>query len=83
MMMATIEQGATMAAYLVLDSWAGRERIPVEIVGETPKKYRVKLLADALLPSRRHCSAGDVVLVPRSAVRQDTGPTLPGGIGVG
>ena len=60
-----------MAAYLVLDSWAGRERIPVEIVGETPKRYRVRLLADALLPSRRHCAAGDVVLVPRYAVRVD------------
>lgn len=60
-----------MAAYLVLDSWAGRERIPVEIVGETPKRYRIKLLADALLPSRRHCKAGDIVLVPHFAVRQE------------
>jgi hypothetical protein len=44
---------------LVLDGWAGRERIPVEIVGETPKRYRVRLLAAAL------------VLVPRYAVRLD------------
>lgn len=71
-MMATIEQGEqTMAAYLVLDSWAGRERIPVEVVGETPKRYRVRLLADALLPSRRHVKAGETVLVPRYAVKQD------------
>jgi len=58
-----------MTAVLVLDSWAGRERIPVEIVGETPKRYRVKLLAACLLPSRRRVEAGAVVLVPRYAVR--------------
>ncbi len=56
--------------YLRLNSWAGRERVPVEIVGETPKRYRVKLLEAARLPGNRQHAAGDVVLVPRYAVQQ-------------
>ena len=59
-------------AILVLDGWAGRERIPCEVIGETPKRYRIKLQQDALLPSRRHCKAGDVVLVPKYAVSLDS-----------
>jgi hypothetical protein len=59
-----------VTTYLRLDGWAGRERIPVEIVGETPKRYRVKLLEAARLPGNRPHDAGDVVLVPRYAVQQ-------------
>jgi hypothetical protein len=59
-------------AALVLDGWAGRQRIPCEVIGETPKRYRIKLLQDALLPSRRQCKAGDVVLVPRYAVKLES-----------
>jgi hypothetical protein len=58
-----------MVAILVLDGWAGRQRIPCEVIGETPKRYRIKLLQDAQLPSRRSCKAGDVVLVPKYSVR--------------
>ena len=58
------------AAKLRLDSWAGREYVPVMIVGETPKRYRIRLLRDALLPSRRQCKAGDVVSVPKYAVKR-------------
>jgi len=64
-----------MAAFLFLDSWAGRQRVACEILAETPKKYRVKLLADALLPGGRHRAAGDVVLVPRYAVRVEQAAT--------
>jgi hypothetical protein len=59
-----------MTTHLRLNSWAGRECIPVEIVGETPKRYRVKLLEAARLPGNRQHAAGDVVLVPRYAVQQ-------------
>ena len=59
-------------AVLVLDGWAGRERIPCEVVGETPKRYRIKLQRDALLPGRRRCQAGDVVFVPKYAVKMET-----------
>ncbi len=57
-------------AVLALDSWAGRTEHPVEIVGETPKRYRVRILEDWLiLPSKRVAERGDVVLVPKYAVR--------------
>ena len=57
-----------MTARLHIDSFAGRSTVSVEIVGETPKRYRVRLLADCLLPNRRRGKTGDVVLVPASAV---------------
>lgn len=59
-------------AKLIMDDWAGRHAISCEVIGETPKRYRIKLQQDALLPSRRHCKAGDVVLVPKYAVRLDS-----------
>ena len=57
-------------AKLLLDGWAGRSEHPVEVVEETPKRYRVKLLCDVRLPSRREGKAGDVVLVPKHAIRR-------------
>ena len=59
-------------AKLLMDDWAGRHSVECEVIGETPKRYRIKLQQDALLPSRRHCKAGDVVLVPKYAVRLDS-----------
>ena len=56
------------AGTLHLDGWAGRLRIPVQVIGETRTKYRVRLGSDAMLPGRRHCEAGDEVLVPKYAV---------------
>lgn len=55
-------------AFLALDGWAGRHLVPIRVVGETPKRYRVELLEDANLPSRRFAKAGDTVLVPKYAV---------------
>lgn len=58
-----------MTHYLCMDGWAGFHKEPVEIVGETPKRYRVRLLADCRLPGRlRFGKKGDVVLVPKYAV---------------
>ena len=63
-----------MSAVLVLDGWAGRERHPVEILKETPKRYKIKLLSDCTLPGARRKQAGDVVYVPKYAVRQESEP---------
>ena len=57
-----------MNGYICLDGWAGRERIPCEVLSETPKYYRVQLQAAAVMPSKRRCEAGDVCLVPKYAV---------------
>ena len=59
-------------AKLMMDDWAGRHSIECEVIGETPKRYRIKLLEDAQLPSSRSCKAGDVVLVPKYALRLDS-----------
>ena len=56
-------------ALLCLDGWAGRVNIRVAVIGETAKRYRVRLEEAAHLPSRRFAAAGDVVMVPRYAVR--------------
>ena len=56
--------------YLLFDSWAGRTRVFVEVVGDTPKRTRVRLMEDCKLPGRnRWGRAGDVILVPKDAVK--------------
>lgn len=55
---------------LEIDGWAGRISYAVEVVGETPKRYKVRLLEDARLPGRnRRGAKGDIVTVPKPAVR--------------
>lgn len=57
------------SAYIVVDSWAGRERIPVTVIGETAKRFRCQLTQDAKLPGRNNSqSAGHVFLAPKTAV---------------
>lgn len=60
--------GATKA--IVLDTWAGRRYYPVDVIGETPKKTRVRILAagGVMLPGRRYVQYGEEVLVPKHAV---------------
>jgi hypothetical protein len=60
----------TRAAVLCLNGWAGREEYPVEIVGETPTRYRVRLLMDVRLPGNRPARYGDIVLAPKYAIRE-------------
>jgi hypothetical protein len=55
-------------AVVVTDDWAGINRIPCEIMGETKARYRVRFLQDARIPPRRSVKAGEVVLVPKHAV---------------
>jgi hypothetical protein len=55
--------------FITVNSWAGRHRVKVTIVGVTPKRYRVRLEQDALMPGGRHMKAGDVTLVPRDVVQ--------------
>lgn len=56
--------------YLVLNTYAGRREYPVLIIGETPKKFRVKILSqtNVILPGRRIANYGDIILVPKTAV---------------
>lgn len=59
-----------MRGELHLQQWhtGGHTIIPVEILGETPKKYRVRFLKDCYLPMYRKKHEGDIALVPKEAV---------------
>jgi len=62
-------------ATLTLNDWAGRVDVPVKVVGRTPKRIRVELLQDALMPGRRRGKAGETFLVPTYAVREQCAPS--------
>ena len=66
------EEERTMA----INRWAGLVYHRCKVLGETKTKYRVRLLDDTLLPGGRHQKAGDVVLVPKHAVRDAPVPPL-------
>lgn len=57
---ASVEQ----AAWLHLDSWAGRSKHKVMILNETVQRYRIKFIDEPALGWRR----GEIRLVPKYAV---------------
>jgi hypothetical protein len=60
-----------MATYIATQGWSGLDYIPVDVVGETPKRFRVKLLKDCRLPGRyRNGKKGQLILVPKTALRR-------------
>lgn len=56
-------------AVVVYDSWAGRTEEPVEVIGETPKRYRVRFRRAGFVGGNRAHAVGDIGLVPKYAVR--------------
>lgn len=59
-----------MNAVLCLNSYAGRTETPVEIVGETQKRYRIRASKRVKLAGRnRWLEIGQTALVPKTAVR--------------
>ena len=57
---------------IVLNTWAGRRYYQVEVIGETAKKARVRILTPGgvMLPGRRYVNCGEDVLVPKHAVTE-------------
>ncbi len=55
-------------AYLHLDGWAGLRQWAVLVVGETPKRYRIRAVMDNTPLPRRRIMAGQEALVPKYAV---------------
>jgi hypothetical protein len=52
------------------DSWAGRYDVPVDVIGETPARYRVRVLDNARWPGRNQSvKPGDIKLCPKRVVR--------------
>lgn len=58
-------------SYLCMDGWAGFHKEPVEVIGETSKRYRIRLLKDCRLPGRlREGKKGQEILVPKYAISE-------------
>lgn len=55
-------------AAIFIDSYAGRLSYLCEVIGETPKRYRVKMKEEALFP-RKVVKKDEITLVPKTAVR--------------
>jgi hypothetical protein len=62
------QEEETMTGVVCLQSWAGYSEHPVEIIGETRTKYRVRALESFKLPGRWIHKDG-VDLVPKPAVK--------------
>jgi hypothetical protein len=61
-----------MIGLLILQGWAGRRETRVEIVGETPTRYRIRAITRTRRAGRsRWLEPGAVALVPKSAVRRE------------
>jgi hypothetical protein len=67
-------QNCSRTGYVFTNSWAGLNRYPIELVKETPKRYRVKLLEACRLPHHGNLEAGAIVLVPKDSVRWEAQP---------
>lgn len=52
---------------LIINGWAGRREIPVLIVGETPKRYRIQAIQPIKLVGR-YIESGETNLVPQNAI---------------
>lgn len=59
-------------AVFKMPGWAGYSETPCLVIGEIPKRYRVKLVKRCRLPGRmRWGFEGQILLMPKRAVRVD------------
>ena len=57
-----------MKALLCMTGWHGYSEHPVEIIGKTPRRYRIKSDVALKLPGRR-LEPGKTALVPKHAIK--------------
>ncbi len=55
--------------YLVIDGWSSSRKIPIDIIGETSKEFKIKALERAFLRGCGILKEGQSTLVPKSAVK--------------
>lgn len=60
---------ATLRTVLCLNGWYGYAELPVEVVGETAKRYRIRSDKPINLPDRQ-LMPGETALVPKYAIKQ-------------
>lgn len=41
---------------------------PIEVIGETPTRYKIRLVEDIKIPDARQYKEGEVLFVPKAAV---------------
>jgi hypothetical protein len=58
-----------MSDFLVIRGWTGRQKIPVQIIGETPEGFRIKALERVLLPGRGILEIGQSAIVSKSVIK--------------
>jgi hypothetical protein len=60
---------APRRATITLNGWQGLTTQEVEVVGQTPQRYRIRAITRTRLAGRlRYLEAGHTVLVPRKVV---------------
>lgn len=58
------------SGFLLTDGWGGRTETLIEIVGETPKRYRIKAIACTKVGGRyRWLEPVETRLAPKTAVK--------------
>lgn len=68
----TVEREFPYRAFLRLSSWAGDTYQEVEVIGETPKRFRIRALADTRLGGRSRWLATDwTTVVPKGAISKE------------
>ena len=63
-------RGMVTSGFLLMDRWGGRTETLIEIIGETPKRYRIKAITRTKVGGRyRWLEPGETRLVPKTAVK--------------
>lgn len=62
------DSASEQRAWLFIDSWAGRGRHCVYVVGETPKCFRIRSDERIKMAGRRWLEIGATALVPKHAI---------------
>jgi len=65
-----------MEAFIHIDSFAGRTKHKVNVIGATPKRFRVEVIDQFVTVATRKHHKGSVLLVPRYAVRDEAGKPI-------
>lgn len=67
--MGVITYGSPRPALLVVDSWAGRTRTRVDVIGQCGTRWRIRAISDTKVAGRNHwLRPGQVCRVPCGAI---------------
>ena len=65
-------ESCAMSDYLVIGGWNGRQKVPVQVITETPDGFWIKPEQRAFVPGRGVLKRGQRVLVPRNLIKLDS-----------